>query len=312
MQQVDLNLLHLALILLEERSVTGAAKRLHLSQSAVSKQLAKLRQQLAPQLDDPLFVRHGQGLRPTPKALALEAPLRQWLRLSQTMLQPQQFDPQSDHCSFTVSMAEAAFHTLMPLLPKLAQQAPNMRLKVLPQSPKQFERMEQGQMDLLIVLRDTDERAQYPWHITHLPKQFSKQQLYMDSHKVLLRKNHPLLQQPWNIDTFLQATHITIWVEGSERWLMDHALITLGVERTTGAQVPDFHSAALMAQNSDMIFVCASHFADHLMPRFDLTELPLPFALGPISANLIWPPNLDNDPAHQYLREFICRETAHL
>ncbi|WP_298445134.1 LysR family transcriptional regulator [uncultured Ferrimonas sp.] len=312
MERIDLNLLQLMLILLEERSVSAAAARLHLSQSAVSKQLSKLRQQLSPRLDDPLFVRSGQGLVPTPKAQALEAPLRQWLQLSCSMLQPAQFDPLVDQRSFTVTMAETAFHTLLPLLPKLNALAPQMRLKLVPQTLEQFERLHRGQLDLLVIPRDTDNRAPYPWHLDHLPNNLSTAQLFMDGHRVLLRRDHPLLSQPWTMEAFLSAQHITIWVEGSERWLMDNVLAGVGSPRVIGAQVPDFHSAALMAQHSDMLFVCAAQFANHLMPRFGLTTLPMPLELAPISFNMLWPPSLDNDPAHQWLRRFFATYTPAL
>ncbi|QIZ78774.1 LysR family transcriptional regulator [Ferrimonas lipolytica] len=299
------------LVLLEERSVSAAAARLHLSQSAVSKQLSKLRQQLAPRLDDPLFVRAGQGLAPTAKALSLEEPLRQWLQLSNSMLQPQQFDPKTDERSFTLTMAETAFHTLLPLMPKLNQLAPNMKLRIAPQTLAQFELLQQGKADLLIVPRDTDPRAPYPWQVKHLPSYLSSQQLYRDNHVVLMRQQHPL-RHCWDMDAFLQTSHITISVEGNERWFMDDVLSAIDTERHVGARVPDFHSAALMAQHSDMIFVCASQFAHNLAPRFNLTTLPVPLHLGEISFNMLWAPMLDNDPAHSWLRQFFIDETKSL
>ncbi|SHH77886.1 LysR family transcriptional regulator [Ferrimonas marina] len=305
MDKLDLNLLKLMLVLLEERSVTGAAQRLHLSQSAVSKQLARLRQQLAPRLGDPLFVRQGQGLAPTPRALALEPQLRQWLQQSDALLQPDSFEPTEDQAQFRLALAETAFHTVVPMLPHLAQAAPGLKLDMVPQPRDQFEQLQRGQLDLLILPRDTDARVRAPWHVDHLPAELSNQELYQSSHVCLMRQHHPALSQPWDLDALLALPQIHIWVEGSEFWLMDTVLDSMGHRRTPGAKVPDFHSAAAMAQHSDMMFVCDATFGAQLCQRFALATLPLPFALGRISYRMLWPKPLDADPAHQWLRTFL-------
>ncbi|GAA4898784.1 LysR family transcriptional regulator [Ferrimonas pelagia] len=306
--RIDLNLLQLMLILLEERSVTGAAARLHLSQSAVSKQLGKLRQQLGKALDDPLFVRNAQGLMPTPKAQAMEGDLRAWLLAASRLLQPQGFDPLRDQQSFRVALAETAFHPIVPLLPPLAQQAPGLHLNMVPQPANQFEQLKHGQLDLLILPRDTDPRVHYPWHVDHLPSELSGQELYRSRHSCLLRHDHPALQRPWDLAAMLALKQIHIWVEGSEFWLMDQVLATMGHKRDPGARVPDFHSAAVMARHSDMMFVCDGNFGAQLQTRFQLASLPLPFELAAISYRMLWPKLRDADPAHQWLRQFLLRQ----
>ncbi|WP_035387266.1 LysR family transcriptional regulator [Ferrimonas senticii] len=309
LEPLDLNLLQLLAILLEQPNVSAAAKRLHISQSAVSKQLAKLRQQLGQALDDPLFVRHGQGLRATPKALALQPQLQQWLQLSRAMLQPTVFEPLTSQRQLTLVMAEKAFPILLPLLPQLNRQAPHLKLRFLPQSGEQFQQLRRGDIDLLVLARDTDPRSPRNWHQSSLPADLSRQVLYQDHHRVLLRQHHPLLAQPLTKQRFLAATHITINVEGSDLWLMDEVLGSEGKQRRIGAQVPDFHSAAMMAQHSDMIFVCGSQFARHLQNCFGLTSVALPFGLDEICVNMLWSPMLDGDPAHQYLRQFLAEQT---
>ncbi|MBY5992568.1 LysR family transcriptional regulator [Ferrimonas balearica] len=312
LERLDLNLLRLMLVLLEEGSVTAAATRLHLGQSAVSKQLAKLREQLGQPLDDPLFVRAGQGLVPTPKAAALEPKLRHWLRLSCELLTPEGFDPRLDERQFRASVVETAFPTLMPkVLTDLQSEAPGVRLGMVPGSNDKLELLERGQLDLLLLARDTDERAHYPWHISHLPD-LPQQELYRDINVCLVREGHPALTGRWDQERFLALPHIQIWVEGTELWLMDHVLASQGLRRPVAVQVPDFHSAALMAQQTDMVFTCAGVFARQLTQHYRLTLLPLPLALAPISYRLMWPVLQDRDPAHQWLRAFIAERCQRL
>ncbi len=309
---LDLNLLRLMLVLLEEGSVSGAAQRLHLSQSAVSKQLSKLREQLGKPLDDPLFVRAGQGLTPTPKALTLEPKLRQWLRLSCELLIPVGFDPNNDQRQFRASVVETAFPSLMHrVLTDLRVQAPGMRLDMVPGSNDKLELLARGQLDLLLLARDTDDRARAPWHIRDLPG-LPQQELYQDINVCLVREDHPALDGGWDLERFLSLDHIQIWVEGTELWLMDHVLASSGMKRPVAVQVPDFHSAALMAQHTDMVFTSASVFAHQLAARYALAVLPLPLQLAPISYRLVWPQTLDSDPAHRWLRGFIAERSQGL
>ncbi len=312
LNRVDLNLLQLMLILLEERSVTGAAARLHLSQSAVSKQLTKLRTQLGSRFDDPLFVRSGAGLMPTPLAQSLETDLRTWLQLGCRLVAPPTFSPGQDPAHFRVALAETAFHSLIPLLPPLARLAPGLKLDMVPQPQDQFEQLKRGQLDLLILPRDLDPRVNAPWHADHLPAEIPNRELFRSHHLCLLRKDHPALSARWDLDAMLALQQIHIWVEGAEFWLMDTVLASMGHRRMPGAKVPDFHSAALMAQHSDMMFVCDGRFGARLQERFELTSLPLPFELAQISYRMLWPRLRQKDPAHRWLRAFLIKQCRRL
>ncbi len=305
LEHIDLNLLRLMLVLLEEGSVSSAAERLNLSQSAVSKQLTRLRAQLGTVLDDPLFVRTGRGLEPTARAARLEQPLRQWLRLSRSLLSPETFDPAQDAREFRISICETAFPVVIPrILPSLSQLAPQLQLNIVSQSSSSLQQLEQGQLDLLIIARDIDKRAQPPWHVSDLPPH-PNQELYRDHHVALVRRDHPQLAQEWDLASFLQIPHVRIWVEDNELWLLDHVLASMGHHRLGTARVPDFHSAALLVQHTDMMLVCTSVFAGQLARRYGLQPLPLPLDMDQVSYRMLWPQMLDQEPAHQWLRDFI-------
>jgi DNA-binding transcriptional LysR family regulator len=305
LDHIDLNLLRLMLVLLEDGSVSRAAERLNLSQSAVSKQLTKLREQLGEVLDDPLFIRSGRGLTPTARAAKLEAPLRQWLRDSHIMLLPESFDPANDERSFTISICETAFPVIIPrLMPKLRALAPGLQLSIMPKVKESFSQLNQGDLDLLIAARDTDQRAPSPFHISDLADQPNRE-LYRDKHVCLVGDTHAIETKNWNIDQFLSTDLVRIYVEENEFWLLDRVASEQGYRIEDKAKVPDFHCAALLAKHSNMMLVSTSIFAEELALRYSLKPLPLPFDLKPVSYRMLWPTMLETDSAHRWLRELI-------
>ncbi|GAM60363.1 lysR-family transcriptional regulator [Vibrio ishigakensis] len=302
---IDLNLLRLMLILLEDGSVSRAATRLNLSQSAVSKQLTRLREQLGEVLEDPLFIRTGRGLTPTARAAKLEKPLRQWLRDSHIMLLPESFDPATDERSFTISICETAFPVIVPrLMPKLNSLAPNMQLSIVPKTKQSLSHLNQGELDLLITAKDTDRRAQASFHISDIGDQ-PNLELYRDRHICLVSQSHAINADNWDAKAFLDTDLVRIFVDDSEFWLLDRVVSEQGYRLNDKAKVPDFHSAALLAQHSNMMLVCTSIFANQLANKYSLKVLPLPFDLKPVSYRMLWPTMLERDSAHQWLRELI-------
>ncbi|WP_261824176.1 LysR family transcriptional regulator [Vibrio neonatus] len=305
LDHIDLNLLRLMLILLEDGSVSRAATRLNLSQSAVSKQLTRLREQLGEVLNDPLFIRTGRGLTPTVRASKLEQPLRQWLRDSHTMLLPETFDPYQDERNFTISICETAFPVIIPrLMPLLAKRAPGMQLSIVPKTKHSLNLLNQGELDLLISAKDTDLRAQASNSIYGLQDQ-PNLELYRDRHICLIGKKNHIPKTQWNIESFLQTDLVRIYVEESEFWLLDRVAADQGRRLKDKAKVPDFHSAALLAQHSNMMLVCTSIFAEQLAQRYALQSQPLPFDLKPVSYRMLWTSMLESDSAHQWLRNLI-------
>lgn len=303
--QIDLNLLKLMLILLEEGSVSRAASQLNLTQSAVSKQLTKLREQVGGELKDPLFIKAGTGLKATAKAQAMEQPLREWIRLYCQMMVPSQFDPKEDEREFKISIAENAFPVVVPsFMQSLTQAAPKVKLNIAKTHSKSIQLVEQSQLDLLIIARDTDSRAGFPWNINHLPD-LPKVALFEDENVCLVRNDHPILSVKWNLENFLTLSRIKISVEEQTRWLLDEVLLTQGNESTDLAVVADFHSAALLTQHSDMSMICTSAFANQLCERYQLKMLPMPFHLAPARYFMLWPETQQTNPAHIWLREFI-------
>lgn len=308
LDKVDLNLLRFMLNLLESNSVNDAALRLNLSQSAVSKQLTRLRQQVGEVIQDPLFVKDGKTIKPTARAKALEPKLRSWLQTSCEILRPEAFHPLIDERQFTISITESAFPIVVPLImPALEKLAPQIKLSMVPQTAECFNKLNSNKLDFLIVGRDLDKRAKPPWHISDLPN-LPKQELYRDNHVGLVCKTNTAIINNWSLDTFLAAPHIHIWVEGSTTWLMDEVLALKGKYREQSAVVPDFHSAALLAQYSKMVFTCSNIFAEQLSKRYNLEIMPLPIELEPVSYQMLWPKQQELEPGHRWLRSLIIEQ----
>ena len=123
--RLDLNLLVCLRVLIEELNVTRAAHRLCLSQSAVSKNLAKLRTQF----DDPLFVRHAHGLKPTPKALFLKPKLEVLIHQLEQLTQPEQFSPSSSDYRYQIAAVESVYPLILPhFLPEIFKRAPRVTI----------------------------------------------------------------------------------------------------------------------------------------------------------------------------------------
>ncbi|WP_427978342.1 LysR family transcriptional regulator [Agarivorans sp.] len=298
----DLNLLRVLLTLLEERSVSRAAEKLCLSQSAVSKQLAKLRQQL----NDPLFVRHAGGLSPTPRVRDLGPTLRQWLQTANQMIEAEGFEPSTSQRNFRCSVNETCFATLLPrFFGKLSRLAPGLKLDTHKLIAGSINSLQRGEYDFAILTRDNDQRAPNHLQAKHLPKQVRCLELYREDHVCLVRKGHPVLQQPWNLSTYLQQAHLSCECEVGEHWLLHTVLAEQGLHIENSTLTADFFAATMLCQSSDLVFTCTRSFAQEVVNTHQLVQLPLPVEMAPFSYLLAWPEHLEDDPAHRWLRQLI-------
>ncbi len=307
--KLDLNLLLILQILLEEESVTRAANRLHLSQSALSKSLNRLREML----DDPLFSRSAHGLKPTSHALQLKAQLPVLLQGLYQLTLPPSFAPATSLRHFSFAIIESAYETLFPSYTSpLLNQAPNITLDIYGWTEKSMQDLQQGQIDFAITARDLHPISDY--RLNNLPEGIVQRHLFTDQLICLVRKNHPLLATlengTWNLDTYLQMSHLQVRCEGKEWWALDYHLAESGQHRRISCTLPDFYGAASVCANSDLIFTLPSQFAPHAQKLHSLAQLPLPIAFTPIVYLLLWHKRNNNEPGHQWIRDTICENVA--
>ncbi|WP_434357615.1 LysR family transcriptional regulator [Parasalinivibrio latis] len=298
--KIDLNLLVCLHVLLDECHVSRTAERLHLSQSAISKNLAKLRDIF----EDPLFTRAAHGIKPTPKALLLAPKLREALGHLEQLTRPDIFSPQNSKRQFRLSLVESTYPLLLPqFVGELFEQAPGITVSAEPWQANTFSEMTRGVIDLGITGKDlSPEDAS----LTMMPPEdIHSVKLYLDNQVVLMRAGHPLLKADWTEQTYLSARHVQVRCAGSDRWLLDYKLADNGLQRDIAMYVPDFNGAASLCTCTDLLFTAPKHFAEYIAPRLNLVVLPLPIPLPPMAYTLFWHRQNDDDPGHTWLRQLI-------
>lgn len=301
--RIDLNLLVTLQILLEEESVTRAANRLHLSQSALSKSLNRLRDTL----DDPLFLRSAHGLKPTAHALQLKAQLPSILQSLYNLSLPPSFTPQSSHRQFSFAMVESAYETLLPYyIGPLLQQAPNLNIDTYGWTEKSMQGLLQGQLDFGITGREVQQSIQSKQY--NLPEGIEHITLFTDQQVCLVRKEHPILSNinSWNLQSYLACNHVQVRCEGNDWWALDYHLAERGKHRRISSTLPDFYGAASVCAHSDLIFTLPSSFVEHAQKLYSLVELPLPIDFPPFAYVLLWHKRNRDEPGHKWIRETIC------
>ncbi|CAO3361650.1 LysR family transcriptional regulator [Azospirillum melinis] len=298
MQAIDLNLLLPLDALLTERSVTGAARRLGLSPSAMSRTLARLRRVTG----DPLLVQAGRRLVPTPYAEEISAHVHALCRDVQAVLQPAagRLDLASLHRTFTIRAGEG-FVELMAasVMAAVADTAPHVRLRFVPKPDKEAEPLRDGRIDLEIGVLGTS------------APELLTQRLFRDWLVGVARRGHPLLADgAVTVERYAACGHVAASRRGEFHGPVDDALAELGLSRSVPLVVPRYPDAMRVAAGSDLIAAvprsCLSNglTAGHAGSQ-ELESFELPVRTADFAISAIWHPRLQADPAHRWLRETI-------
>lgn len=295
---VDLNLLVALDVLLAEGSVTGAARRLGLSSSAMSRTLARLRSATG----DPLLVRAGRGLVPTPHAAELRDRVQELTRDVKAVLRPQinRVDIASLELTFTIRVSEAFLEFLSgPVVAAVTQAAPRVCLRFAPKPNKDARPLREGLIDLEIGVLGTS------------APEIRTQLLFHDRLIGVARLGHPLLESAVvTPKAYAACDHVTASKEGDTIEPIDVALEQLGLKRTIRVIVPGYPDAMRIVRQSDLVaLVPYSCFGNNLTANHTVTsglttfEPPVPTPEFKISA--MWHPRMDADPAHRWLRDTV-------
>jgi DNA-binding transcriptional LysR family regulator len=295
---VDLNLLAALDVLLAEGSVTGAARRLGLSSSAMSRTLTRLRSATG----DPLLVRAGRGLVPTPRAAALRDRVHELARDGRAILRPQisHLDVALLDHTFTVRVSEAFLELLAgPVVAAVTQAAPRICLRFVPKTDKDARPLREGLIDLEIGVLGTS------------APEIRTQFLFYDKLVGVARLGHPLLAgKGVTPKRYAGCNHVVASREANVIEPIDDVLDRLGLRRAITVVVPGYPDAMRIARQSDLVALvprsCLGNCitGDHAAtPGLESFELPLPMPEIKISA--MWHPRLDADPAHRWLRDTI-------
>jgi len=299
LRRADLALLGALHALLEERNVTRAAETLALTQPTVSAMLARLRKLF----NDPLFVRAPRGLLPTPRAQALAPALKQWLADADALVAGQSFEPASALRTISIAANDYIQSTLLvPLLQRLRQEAPQMRVAVRPaQTDRIAELLADGELDL--SLTGTTEITSFD-----LPSRT----LYDERYVCAIRESHPLARvQTVTLDQFCSYPHLMVSpTEGRFAGPTDVALAQVGRTRRVVLSVPGFLTLPEVLQTDDLIAVVPervligrSHALRTFMP---------PLQIPGFDVVALWHPRVHRDPALRWLRELLATTALEL
>lgn len=290
MSKPDLNLLVALDTLLEQGSVAKAASQLGLSPSAMSHTLARLRETTG----DPLLVRAGRGLVPTPRALELARDVGRLVRDGEAMLRPAgAFDLSKLDRVFTLRSSDGFVESFGPaLIARVAREAPGVRLRFVSKPVKDSAPLRDGSVDLETGVVD---RTTGP--------EMRVRALFKDRWIGVVRRGHPLTRGKITLARYLAGTHVGIVRGDDERGPIERALAALRAARRTAVIVGNFGAALALARDGDLIAGVPERHTANL--RRDLHAFALPFATPPIAVSLLWHPRLDADPAHRWLRDCV-------
>ena len=290
MSRPDLNLLIPLEVLLAEGNVTRAAKRLRLSPSAMSRALARLRETTG----DPLLVRAGRGLVPTPRALELRDRVSQLVQGSEAVLRPaEKLDLKQLVQTFTLRTSEGFVETFGPdLITRVGKEAPGVRLFFMQKPNKDSAPLRDGTVDLEtgVVEKTTAQELRV-------------QALFRDGYVGVVRKGHPLSKGKITRLRYAAGSHICVSREGLEQGPIDEALRPFGLERKIVTIVGGFATALGLSRASDLIASVPERHTRNL--RAGMHSFPLPVATPEFTVSLLWHPRLDADPAHRWLRSQV-------
>lgn len=290
MTRPDLNQLFTLDVLLSECSVAQAARRLGLSPSAMSRALARLRETLG----DPLLVRAGRGLVPTPRALELRERLSHLVQEAEAVLRPAE-TPDLGRLvrTFTLRTGDGFVENFGPdLIERVRQEAPGVRLRFVQKLGQDSGPLREGSVDLEtgVVGRET-------------APELRARALFRDRFVGVVRVGHALGEGEITAERYARCGHIAVSHRGQDRGPIDGALESLGLEREMVALVGGFSTALALARASDLVATVPERHTQNL--RVGMLSFLLPVSLPELTVSLLWHPRLDADPAHRWLRGCI-------
>lgn len=293
-KSIDLNLLVALDALLAERNVSRAAGRLGLSQSAVSAQLARLREIFG----DPLLLRTARGMLPTARALEISGPVRQVLFEIGRIVQPSEaFDPARANVTFAIAATDYVEYAMLPkLVDYLAVHAPHARLAVRPTAFGALgQQLESGEADLALLGRQ---------NLGVAPADVRSRPLYSEGFVAVVRRDHPRVGAKLTLDVFCELDHVFVSLSGGAfAGQTDQALAARGRTRNVRLSVPHFLLVPEIVARSDMIAVLPERLARGYADR--LRILATPVEIGEFTIVEAWHERVHRDPAQAWLRQVL-------
>ena len=279
---------------MDERSVTRAARRLNMTQQGLSGVLQRMRDIFG----DPLFVREARGVSPTPRAEALAPRVKSALAGLEHVLESPDFDPALADGTIYVATSDYALSTLVSLLfQKFRSLAPNVRLAMLSINPATFsEQMRGGRVDLALTIPQ------------FVPQNWFSRCLYIEQYVCAVRADHSLAGTEVDIDAFCACEHLLVSPYKSDfHGVTDLALARIDRARKVGLVIPSFSAAAAILEQTDLLAVLPQRVLNDMRRRLHI--FPPPLEIAGVEMTAAWPERVHEDPLHSWFRQ-LCFEAT--
>lgn len=291
-EAIDLNLLVVLVAVLEEESATRAARRLHVTQSAVSNALARARELF----NDPLFIRNGHGLIPTPRVKALAPALRDWVAQARRIVAREpSFHPETTERTFCIACADSiAIALLSPLLALMRKRAPQARLRMCTLDRLiAHDGLTRGTVDLLVGIppkfADTHEH----------------EHVYRDPLACVVRKDHPTVKTSLSLAEYAALPHVELALFDAIDTRVDRQLAQHGLTRVVQVALPHFASIPIAVADSDAVATLSRRLCHEFARRYPLRVFAAPIDLEPLDVVQVWDKRRRDDPALSFLRQIV-------
>lgn len=287
---INLNLLVALDAMLDEGTVTAAARRLGVTQSAMSHSLRQLRELV----DDPLFVRGAGGLMPTPRAEALRRPVRRaLLDLQHALRDPPSFDPSTAQRRFGVGAGDYIALTVLPRLLERSLDTPGLDLDVVPFVAAETSQLATGELDLVLAA-----------FVPPAPG-LRRAAVFTDDFVCLVRRDHPSVRRRLTLRQFARLPHVLISPTGSGTSPVDRQLAAHGLQRRVALRIRYFLAAPMVVASSDLVLTAPRRLGEAFARHFALEIHEPPVALDSFTVEQVWHERFDADPGHRWLRERV-------
>lgn len=290
LRSIDLNLLPVLFALLEERSVTRAGHRIHLTQSATSRALERLRGLLK----DDLLVRSLGDYVLTPRGDSLLRELRLLLPRLEYVLGGEDFSPERTQGRVRLAMTDYAAVVILPyLMPELERLAPGLRIEISHWRERAYEDLTSAAVDLV-------------FSPLAFPSSFKTELLFEEERFVcLVREAHPLKGRTIPLGRYLGQRHISVETEPNQLNLIERALKESGLSREIVLHLPYIQPAILALEHSNLVLTTPARIAKEAVRRYPIRKLTAPVEIPAFQYTMIWHPRLEQEPLHSWFRSVV-------
>jgi len=291
-RNIDLNLLVVFNELVQLRQVSSVAKKLNLSQPAISNALTRLRRSF----DDPLFVRTKEGMQPTPFAERLAEPIRLALNgITEAMNVQELFDAASSNRHFHIALTDVAELYFMPkLIAQCTKVAPQIKISTVRTTQLDLmAEMGAGKIDLAIGA------------FNEVPEALYQRRLFKQNYVVMMRANHPLTGETLSLKKFLAAEHLMVDSTESPYDRINQDLVKAGILKNVKFSVPHFTAVPYIISTSNLLVTVPQKLAESAALPFNLHHQHSPLRLPELQTNIFWHRRYNQDQGNQWLRGLI-------